>query len=374
MAPATSCASAKTAEIDRKARLDRAIGGGKYLHQFRHGRRIDRHRQRANGREERAKGGGAARSHLRFCHGKSGGWPTTGSGIEIDFGPDHNAPHDKNKVGTVGEFDEPSSENHRERMRIASSGTDAAGRECLDTPRGSSRGGPLRNSSARAKGWRKGVSRWPTLKRSGREIEEFAGDDVDHLAFPLEAAGHAKHASPQHDAAEPVENLRPDHEIGDAGFILDGDEDHPLGRARTLAHQNKARRLHPAAIGAGDGIPARNETSLAQVFPQGRRADGRAASARHDRNPLHHLAARPSSGAAQSPARHCSGKSGGLPFGCGGKERQRLIPQPLQRPERCASRKTEVRLEGIGTGKRFHGAGGKPHPAARDRRWSDRGR
>lgn len=56
-----------------------------------------------------------------------------------------------------------------------------------------------------------------------RQVGQMPGDEMHHLAFPLDPALHADHAGGQDDATLPLEHLRPDHEIGDAGFILDGD-------------------------------------------------------------------------------------------------------------------------------------------------------
>ena len=112
---------------------------------------------------------------------------------------------------------------------------------------GSSRGSGLPPacvaSSPRPCGRGKAASRLPTVASSARKINEPMRDEVDHLALSLDASAHGDHAGAHHDAAEFLEHLRPDHQVGDPGLVLQGDEHHALGAAGPLPNEDEARRL-----------------------------------------------------------------------------------------------------------------------------------
>jgi len=57
--------------------------------------------------------------------------------------------------------------------------------------------------------------------------------------FALHAAAHAQKARAHDDAAVRLEDPGPDHEVGNAVFVLDGDEHHARGGARALANQHQ---------------------------------------------------------------------------------------------------------------------------------------
>ena len=60
------------------------------------------------------------------------------------------------------------------------------------------------------------------------------------MPFALHAARRTpSRREPHDDAAMGLENPGPDHEVGDAVFVLDGDEHHARGGARPLAYQHK---------------------------------------------------------------------------------------------------------------------------------------
>ena len=78
----------------------------------------------------------------------------------------------------------------------------------------------------------------------GRKVNEPMGDEVDHLALSLNTSAHSDNAGAHHDAAEFLEHLRPDHQVGDPGLVLQGDEHHAFGAAGALT--DEARRLEGA--------------------------------------------------------------------------------------------------------------------------------
>jgi hypothetical protein len=51
---------------------------------------------------------------------------------------------------------------------------------------------------------------------------------MDDFALALDASPDGKHADREYNTAESLKDLRPDHEIGDARLVLDGDDMTPL--------------------------------------------------------------------------------------------------------------------------------------------------
>src|SRR4051794_28786015 len=67
---------------------------------------------------------------------------------------------------------------------------------------------------------------------------------MDHLAGPLQAAADGEEAGAHDSAAMGLEAVAPDDDIGDAGFILEGQEDDALGGAGALPDQHEAGDGH----------------------------------------------------------------------------------------------------------------------------------
>ena len=91
---------------------------------------------------------------------------------------------------------------------------------------------------------------------------------MDHLALALDAPAHRQHARGHDDAAVLLEDLRPDHEVGDAGLVLQRDEQHALGRAGPLADQHDAGGLQPAAVAGAHGLGTGDDPPAPQVLAQ----------------------------------------------------------------------------------------------------------
>ena len=66
------------------------------------------------------------------------------------------------------------------------------------------------------------------------------GNDVDHIFIGLNDSAHGHQPSTHDDLALLVEHVGPDDEVGDCGFILDGDEYHAFGAAGPLPDQHQA--------------------------------------------------------------------------------------------------------------------------------------
>src|SRR5262249_32998206 len=90
-------------------------------------------------------------------------------------------------------------------------------------------------------------------------VIEPLGDDMNDVLMPLDAAVHDDETRAHHHFAHPLEHLRPDHRIGDAGLVLDGHEHHACGGARPLAHQHHASDAHPCAVACSFEIGARED-------------------------------------------------------------------------------------------------------------------
>jgi hypothetical protein len=74
----------------------------------------------------------------------------------------------------------------------------------------------------------------------GGQIGQMVCDEMDDFALALDAALHSDHARRQDNAPLAFIEGRPDHQVGDAGLVLDGDEHDALGGSRLLTHRDQA--------------------------------------------------------------------------------------------------------------------------------------
>src|SRR5215831_1829073 len=193
---------------------------------------------------------------------------------------------------------------------------------------------------------------------------------MDDVAYALDAAVHGHHAGRENDPPLLREDGRPDNEIGDAALILKGDENHALGGTGHLAHQHDSGGLHPSAIVPLHRFSAGDDALSAQVFAQ--EGDGVMAQRQPD------MAVILDDLAAGRHRLQCNSRlvklGHGLPLAGGGRgeQRQWRIAQPLDGPQRLASRKFQRWPEGIGLGKPHQSgdrdAGTPPQIVDRDKR------
>ena len=66
----------------------------------------------------------------------------------------------------------------------------------------------------------KAASRLPTGRQLGGKIDEPMGDEVGHLALPLNAASHSGHAGDHHDAVEFYLTVRAHRAERDRGSLM----------------------------------------------------------------------------------------------------------------------------------------------------------
>ena len=81
-----------------------------------------------------------------------------------------------------------------------------------------------------------------SFESSGRQVLEPLGHDVDDACSDCSLPVTARKRAPSTTGAESLEHLRPDDDVGDAGLVLERDEDDARRRARPLADQDEARR------------------------------------------------------------------------------------------------------------------------------------
>ncbi|MBP1844354.1 hypothetical protein J2046_002613 [Rhizobium petrolearium] len=77
-----------------------------------------------------------------------------------------------------------------------------------------------------------------------------------------------QHAGAEKNAARLLEELWPDHDIGDANLVLDRHEDEPLGRARHLPHQNQAGRRQLLAVSRPRRVAAGGDPLPGEIVAQ----------------------------------------------------------------------------------------------------------
>lgn len=78
--------------------------------------------------------------------------------------------------------------------------------------------------------------------------------NMDDFALPLHLAGRPHRLGQADHRAELLKCVPPDDQIGDAGFVFQGDEHHPRGRAGSLAAEHDTGDGHVPAQRAAGGV------------------------------------------------------------------------------------------------------------------------
>jgi hypothetical protein len=99
----------------------------------------------------------------------------------------------------------------------------------------------------------------------GGQVRQVFGDDVDDIAFLLQLAAAGDHAGGQHEAALFFEYRGPEDQVGVAGFVLDGDEQHAPGAPGTLADQDDAGDFQALAVADRWQVGAADDTACVEV-------------------------------------------------------------------------------------------------------------
>lgn len=74
------------------------------------------------------------------------------------------------------------------------------------------------------------------------------GQEMDHFPFTLQISVGLQERRMTRGQAIAIVNLRSDDQIGDAGFVLERDEDDSVSGARVLAAENQSGDFNPSAI------------------------------------------------------------------------------------------------------------------------------
>src|SRR4051812_37125573 len=98
------------------------------------------------------------------------------------------------------------------------------------------------------------------------------------LAFSLDTTMDRHHSGGEDDAALFFVEAGPDYQIGDAGFVLDGNEQDAFGRARLLPHQHQPGGLQPTAVTCLHRLGTSDKALTSQFRAE--EADGMAAQGR----------------------------------------------------------------------------------------------
>ena len=85
-----------------------------------------------------------------------------------------------------------------------------------------------------------------------REVLDLLGDDMTDTAFALnpagDLAGDLQEPTGDHRPPEPLVDLTPDHDIGDAELVFERDEDDAFCRAGALADEHEPGDCDTRAI------------------------------------------------------------------------------------------------------------------------------
>src|SRR5436305_745950 len=88
---------------------------------------------------------------------------------------------------------------------------------------------------------------------------EVMAADAEDFAFLLQPAAHRDHGR-RHDLTPvDLEPVGPEDAVGDAGLVLDRDEQNAFGRSRALANKDDAGDLDIAAVAYGREIGAAHD-------------------------------------------------------------------------------------------------------------------
>ncbi|HMR31505.1 MAG TPA: UvrD-helicase domain-containing protein [Geminicoccaceae bacterium] len=164
---------------------------------------------------------------------------------------------------------------------------------------------------------------------------------------PLTGIGYELYTRAFGQPTLPLEQRRPDDEVGHPGLVLEGDEQHALGRARHLPHQHQAGDAGGAAVGHEVGLGAAPVALGSQLGTQeGHRVlpqrQPEMAIVLDDLAALGHR--------RQDRGRLvCPRQQGALALICGQEQRQRRVTQRLHRPQGLAAAQAQG-MEGVGLG------------------------
>src|SRR5205085_8803072 len=93
-------------------------------------------------------------------------------------------------------------------------------------------------------------------------VLEVVGDDMDGASLALQAAAAMEQGRAERGAAGAFERRGPDNQLGDAGLVLERDEDDAVGAARALPDQDEAGDRDMTIDGQGGEVAGGDEAFL----------------------------------------------------------------------------------------------------------------
>lgn len=107
------------------------------------------------------------------------------------------------------------------------------------------------------------------LKGSG-EIFQALDEDVDYPLLVLQAAVGDVGGGGAGDCVETVPDVHFDDQVGNAGFVFEGDEGDSFGGAGALTHQDQAGDAHEAAVANGGQLSGGDDAELIELAAEER--------------------------------------------------------------------------------------------------------
>jgi len=88
----------------------------------------------------------------------------------------------------------------------------------------------------------------------------------EHTVLMLQHAFNEQERLADHGHAVAIEQIGADDDVGDPGFVLEGEEDKPLGGAGPLARDDHAGDTHPASVARLREIRGTQHTAQRQII------------------------------------------------------------------------------------------------------------
>ena len=199
------------------------------------------------------------------------------------------------------------------------------------------------------------VIRRQQVEPAGQVLQP-VGDEMDDVGGALDAAPDHGEARAEHCLAVALQHTGPDHDVHDAGFVLQRHEDDPAGAAGALTDQHQAGGGRALPVpGAGDCL-GRERAPLRQA---GAQEGERVCPEREPERPivLDDLLAGRHGGQGGQRLRALGRSSRRLEEG-----KRRRFGERARLPERLAPVEPHG-AEGVGGGQRLDGGGSEPGPA-----------
>ncbi len=106
------------------------------------------------------------------------------------------------------------------------------------------------------------------ISQERRQIPQVAGDEMRHLALPLQRAVHRQEARAEELAPLPLGKIAPYHDVDVAGLVFEGEEGDAARGAGVLAIEDEACGACEAAVGESPQLGGGEEPLALQAVAQ----------------------------------------------------------------------------------------------------------